>query len=256
MKKLASPSSGGNTASPHVSRHSDAFQLLEVVSPEFADAYDQLLQSSMTNGRLSPKARALVMVALTSTSTNLFAPSLKLHIRDALAESATREEIVEVFELVAALGLHSCTFGVPILCEEMAKAGMPVCIDEARSDEDVRLKDEFVRVRGYWGEFWDQVLALSPAFFKAYSRFSAVPWESGYIDPKIKEFIYIAIDSNVTHLFEQGLRVHVRNALRHGAVAGEIMEVLQLAATLGMQTIEVGLPLLEEEVARCGGMPS
>ena len=229
-------------------RWSEALQGLAEVAPEFLDAFDDLLAASTVHGKLAPKERALIMVALTATPTNLFAPALRAHIREALAQGASRQEIVEVFQLVSALGLHSCTFGVPVLFDECAQAGaaIPLVADEERA----RMKEEFIRIRGYWGEFWDQVLTLSPAFFRAYLRFSAVPWEAGHVSPKIKELIYIAIDSNTTHLYEQGLRVHVRNAMRQGATPVEIMEVLQLASTVGMQTFDLGLPLLDEEIDR------
>lgn len=227
---------------------SEALDTLGEVAPEFLEAYDQLLGASTVHGRLAPKERALIMVALTSTPTNLFAPSLRMHIREALAQGASRHEIVEVFQLVSALGLHSCTFGVPALFDEVAKSGEPITL--VTDAERARMKEEFIRIRGYWGEFWDQVLTLSPDFFSAYLRFSAVPWEAGHVTPKIKELIYIAIDSNTTHLYDQGLRVHIRGAIRQGASPVEIMEVLQLAATLGMQTFDVGMPLLDEEINR------
>lgn len=223
-------------------------EALVEVAPEFLEAFDELLAASTVHGTLAPKERALIMVALTSTPTNLFTPSLRIHIRDALAQGAGRREIVEVFQLVSALGLHSCTFGVPVLFDEVAKSGQPIAL--VSDTERAGMKEAFIRIRGYWGEFWDQVLTLSPSFFKAYLRFSTVPWEVGHVTPKVKELIYIAIDSNTTHLYDQGLRVHIRGALRQGSTPLEIMEVLQLAATLGMQTFDVGMPLLDEEIDR------
>jgi len=241
----------GHAAPARRDRRSEALEALAEVAPEFLDAFDELLAASTVHGTLAPRERALIMVALTSTPTNLFAPSLRIHIRDALAQGASRQEIVEVFQVVSALGLHSCTFGVPVLFDEVAKSGQPIAL--VNDNERARMKDEFIRIRGYWGEFWDQVLTLSPVFFKAYLRFSTVPWVAGHVTPKVKELIYIAIDSNTTHLYDQGLRVHIRGAMRQGATALEIMEVLQLAATLGMQTFDVGMPLLDEEIDRRAG---
>ncbi|WP_038207141.1 carboxymuconolactone decarboxylase family protein [Xenophilus azovorans] len=234
-------------------RWNDALQAILEVAPEFLGAFDDLLAASTVHGTLAPKDRALIAVSLTATPTNLFAPALRANIRDALAQGATRQEIVEVFQLVSALGLHSCTFGVPVLFEEAAAAGAPIPL--VSDSERAAMKEEFIRIRGYWGEFWDQVLALSPKFFRAYLRFSAVPWEAGHLAPKLKELIYIAIDSNTTHLYEQGLRVHLRNAMRHGATPAEIIQVLQLASTLGMQSFELGMPILDEEIDRRAATP-
>lgn len=247
MGAKPSTSAGGGLRPGHP-RWSEALAALEEVAPQFLRAFDDLLAASTAQGPLPPKERALIMVALTSTPTNVFAPTLRGHIRDALAQGATRQDIVEVYQLVSALGLHSCTFGVPVLFDELARGGTPVpMVSDA---ERQAMKEEFIRIRGYWGEFWDQVLTLSPAFFRAYLRFSAVPWEAGHLAPRLKELIYIAIDSNTTHLYDQGLRVHIRNAVKQGATPAEIMQVLQLAATIGMQTFEVGMPLLDEEIDR------
>ena len=53
----------------------------------------------------------------------LYAPGLRLHIKNAIGYGATREEILEVMELASVIGIHSCTVGVPILVEELAAAG-------------------------------------------------------------------------------------------------------------------------------------
>lgn len=113
-----------------------------------------------------------------------------------------------------------------------------------RVDRRAELKQSFIEVRGYWNAFWDGLLDLSPDFFEAYLDYSGLPWRSGILEPKVKEFIYIAIDASATHLYEPGLRVHVSNALDYGASKEEIMEVFQLSAIIGMQTMAVGMPAL------------
>src|SRR5271165_6467072 len=115
-----------------------------------------------------------------------------------------------------------------------------------------KLKEEFTKARGYWSPIWDDVLELSPDFFEAYMNFSSVPWRHGVLDPKIKELIYIAIDASTTHLYDPGLRVHVRNALRLGATKDEIMEVYQLTSVLGIHTCTLGVPALVEEMRAAG----
>lgn len=116
------------------------------------------------------------------------------------------------------------------------------------SGERAALKAAFVEKRGYWSEFWDGLLALDPTFFQAYLNFSAVPWESGVLEPKVKEFIYIAIDAATTHLYEPGLRQHISNAIRYGATKEEIMEVFQLVSVLGIHTCTMGVPVLIDEL--------
>ncbi len=74
-----------------------------------------------------------------------------------------------------------------------------------------------------------------------------MPWKSGTLEPKIKEFIYIAIDTSTTHLHRQGARQHIRNALEHGATKEEIMEVFQCVSVLGIHAATEGVPMLVEE---------
>jgi hypothetical protein len=54
-----------------------------------------------------------------------YEPGLRQHIQNALRHGATREEIMEVYELTSVLGIHTCTLGVPVLLEELERAGAP-----------------------------------------------------------------------------------------------------------------------------------
>jgi alkylhydroperoxidase/carboxymuconolactone decarboxylase family protein YurZ len=116
------------------------------------------------------------------------------------------------------------------------------------NDRQRQLRQDFVEARGYWNPFWDGLLTLDPDFFEAYLNFSAVPWRKGVLEPKIKELIYTAIDAATTHLYEPGLRTHIRNALRYGATKEEIMEVLELVSVLGIHSCTLGVPVLLEEL--------
>ena len=114
------------------------------------------------------------------------------------------------------------------------------------------LKREFEEKRGYWSELWSGVLQIDPDFFEAYLAFSSVPWTHGVLEPKVKELIYIAIDVSTTHLYEPGLRLHIRNALKYGATVAEIMEVYELTSVLGIHTITMGVPSMIEEFTKAG----
>jgi len=92
------------------------------------------------------------------------------------------------------------------------------------------------------------MLELDPELFAAYLDFSALPWRSGVLEPKVKELIYIAFDAAATHLYAPGLKLHMRNAVRLGATTEEIVEVLELASLLGMHAATVGAPILAEEL--------
>lgn len=122
------------------------------------------------------------------------------------------------------------------------------------------IKNEFIRLRGTWGEPWQRILDFDPGFLRAYLNFSTVPWtKASHLEPKVKEFIYIAADAASTHLYEPGIRQHIVAALEHGATPAEVMEVLELTSTLGIHACNIGVPLLlevlEEEGKRSGPAP-
>ncbi len=114
------------------------------------------------------------------------------------------------------------------------------------------IKDEFIRVRGTWGDSWQAILEIDPEFLKAYLEFSAVPWRKNHLDAKTKEFIYIAVDANATHMYLPGVRQHIKAALKLGATAQEIMEVLELTSTLGIHAMNIGVPVLVEVLEEKG----
>ena len=72
------------------------------------------------------------------------------------------------------------------------------------------------------------------------------------LEPKVKELIYTAFDASATHMYIPGLTQHIKNALGYGATVGEVMEVLELASTLGIHTFAVTTPILVEELERAG----
>jgi alkylhydroperoxidase/carboxymuconolactone decarboxylase family protein YurZ len=121
------------------------------------------------------------------------------------------------------------------------------------TEKQLKLRDEFINERGYWNPFWEGLLTLDDTFFRAYLNFSAVPWRKGILEPKIKELIYTAIDASTTHLYEPGLRQHIRNAIGYGATKEEIMEVLELVSVLGIHSCTLGVPVLLEEFAAARG---
>ena len=88
------------------------------------------------------------------------------------------------------------------------------------------VKNQWIEVRGSWGEPWESMLQFDPEFVLAYLNFYAVPWRKNHLDDKTKEFMYLAVAANATHLYEPGIRAHIAAALKLGATPFEIMEVL------------------------------
>jgi alkylhydroperoxidase/carboxymuconolactone decarboxylase family protein YurZ len=173
----------------------------------------------------------------------MYAPGIREHVRRALDLGATKEELLEVLQLTSTLGIHASTVGVPLLLEALGDREVPP-LDERRT----ALKADFEAKRGYWHGFWDGLLELDPDFFEAYVGFSSYPWEHGELEPKVKELIYTAFDASATHMYIPGLRQHIENALGYGATPAEVMEVFELASTIGIHGYLAALPIVLEEL--------
>jgi alkylhydroperoxidase/carboxymuconolactone decarboxylase family protein YurZ len=62
-------------------------------------------------------------VAIDASTTHLYNPGTRIHIANALKQGATRDEVMEVLEIVSVLGIHTITEGVAALLDEVKKAG-------------------------------------------------------------------------------------------------------------------------------------
>ncbi|KAH8712125.1 AhpD-like protein [Phaeosphaeriaceae sp. PMI808] len=223
-------------------------------APEMFAASLRLTNVPKKKGHLSPKIQSLVSLAVSAASTHLHVASIQRHTKAALRNGASKTEIVEVLCLTSTLGIHASTVGVPILFEVLEEQGKPMPKGmDGMSKEQWAMKEDFEIKRGYWNTLWEEFLRLSPEFFDAYTEFSSVPWVNeggkGVLEPKVKELIYCAFDTAATHMYQPGLKLHMRNVLNYGGTAEEIMEVMELATLLSISTMDVGLEVLEKELA-------
>jgi alkylhydroperoxidase/carboxymuconolactone decarboxylase family protein YurZ len=214
---------------------------------DFVRAYLNFSAVPWRQNHLPDKVKELIYIAVDANATHMYLPGVQQHVRAALGFGATPGEIMEVLELAATLGIHAMNIGVPILVEVLEEEGLrtaPAPLNERQE----QIKAEFTRNRGYWHEFWDEMLELDPELLAAYTEFSSVPWRTGPLEPKVKEFVYIAFDTAATHLYTPGLKAHIRNAIGYGATAPEILEVMEIASVLGIHAVTTGAPILADEV--------
>jgi alkylhydroperoxidase/carboxymuconolactone decarboxylase family protein YurZ len=71
---------------------------------------------------LPAKEIELLAIAFEAPYTDIYTPSTRRHIRNALRAGATVEEIVEVLKLCVIQSVEACNLGVPILEEELSAA--------------------------------------------------------------------------------------------------------------------------------------
>jgi alkylhydroperoxidase/carboxymuconolactone decarboxylase family protein YurZ len=223
--------------------------LLEI-DPDFVAAYLKLYMVPWKKQQLTDKFRELCYLAVSAAATHLYAPGIQAHVKAALDFGATPQEIVEVLELTATLGIHAMNIGVPLLVEVLEERGRTEAAELTPYQEE--LKAEFTENRGYWHDFFNEMLELDPEMFAAYTEFSSVPWRTGTLTPAEKELIYIAFDIAATHLYVPGTKLHIRNALNHGATAGQVLEVMEVASVLGIHAVTTAIPVLAAEMQQRG----
>jgi alkylhydroperoxidase/carboxymuconolactone decarboxylase family protein YurZ len=226
---------------------SDSWQAVLELDPEFLAAYLKFSAVPWRKNHLEDKVKELIYIAVDANATHMYLPGARQHIKAALKAGATPAEIMEVLELCATLGIHAMNIGVPILVEVLQEKGLRAGLAPLNEYQE-EIKAEFTRTRGYWHAFWDEMLELDPELFAAYTEFSSHPWHHGPLEPKIKEFIYIAFDTAATHLYVKGLKLHIENAVGYGATAQEILEVMEIASVLGIHAVTAAAPILAEEM--------
>jgi alkylhydroperoxidase/carboxymuconolactone decarboxylase family protein YurZ len=109
---------------------------------------------------------------------------------------------------------------------------------------------EAQKATGDWNPAWDLFKELDPDYLEAFLAFRAVPQRKGPLEQKYKEMIFIAINAATTHLHGPGVRRHIQNALRAGATKEEILEVIQLTTIMGIHSMSLAAPILQEEVEK------
>ena len=110
---------------------------------------------------------------------------------------------------------------------------------------------EAQKATGDWNPAWDLFKDLDPDYLDAFLHFRSVPL-NGPLEQKYKEMIFIAINVATTHLHGPGVRRHIQNALEAGATKAEILEVIQLTTIMGIHSMSLAAPILQEECDRLG----
>ncbi|MFB6311920.1 MAG: carboxymuconolactone decarboxylase family protein [Salinirussus sp.] len=111
-------------------------------------------------------------------------------------------------------------------------------------EEQRRVKERVLEQRGFWSSLFDELLFFQPQFVERYATLSAHPGDA--LERRLKELLHIAVDCNTTHLYHRGTRVHIQNALEHGATPDEIVEVIVLTSTIGLHDVASGAAILED----------
>lgn len=100
--------------------------MLARLMPTYCEALSELSMAPWKQGVLSAKERELIYIAIDCSVTHMYELGLAMHIRHALQHGATRDEILEVFQLAALMGLEGYILGAEALFSGLA-APADVC---------------------------------------------------------------------------------------------------------------------------------
>ena len=222
-----------------------ALAALREWEPAWAEQCFTMSTDAWTSSVLPRKDIELISLAVNAACTNLGDDGTRRHIRGALAAGATRDEILMTLKVASLLALHSCSLGAPILLEEAKAAGVRPSRQEAATPVCDKMK-----AAGQWNEAWDAFFEIAPAWTEAIIAVSLPVYTSGVFSPKLAELMSIAVDVSITHMYAPGTRRHIQTALKVGATVEEIMEVFKICVASGIQAINLGVPILAEELQR------
>jgi alkylhydroperoxidase/carboxymuconolactone decarboxylase family protein YurZ len=214
--------------------------------PVFVDQCLKVSNDPWVGGILPRKDIELISLAVNAAITNLSAGGTRRHIRGALEAGASREEILMVIKIASLLSIHTASLGAPILLEEAKAAG----VKPAPKQPAATPVCDGMKAAGQWNTAWDGFFELDRAWTEAIIAASLPVYTSGIFTPKLAELLSIAVDASITHMYAPGTRRHVQSALKLGATMEEIMEVLKICVSQGMQASNLGVPILVEELER------
>jgi len=213
--------------------------------PAWTAACRAMSTNPWASGVLSKKLVELVSLAVNVACTNRNADGTRRHIRGALDAGATRDEILFVIKCASVMAIHSCSLAAPILLEEAKAAGVGAKAAPPAATPAV----DKMKAIGQWNAAWEPFLAIDPAWTDSFMATGASVYGSGVLPPKEVELLSIAFDASFTHMYAPGTRRHIQNALKAGASVEEIFEVLKICVAQGVEACNLGVPILEQELA-------
>lgn len=102
---------------------------------------------------------------------------------------------------------------------------------------------------GQWNQAWNPFYEIDPLWTDQFMALATEIYGSSILSPKLIELLSIAFDASITHLYAPGTRRHIKTALKLGATREEIMEVLKICVSFGIESYHLSIPILAEELA-------
>jgi alkylhydroperoxidase/carboxymuconolactone decarboxylase family protein YurZ len=208
---------------------------LRQVSKTSHDAAAAFWRVPLASSHLSARMKELILFAMHVSATALNIDAVRRQIERVQTAGGTAEDILDVLITTASLASHSLYAALPVLEEELATMGNQPDVPAAENAAFEETKRRFIEIRGFWNPDRDPIARQMPEYLAQLTAISTESWQRGSLSMKEREFICIGIDCTVTHSYPPGLRLHIRNAIKHGATREEILSIFQLAGLIGLE---------------------
>lgn len=203
------------------------------------------------NGKfVSEKMRHLLWVAVDSVVTHLFPRGIGVHADVAMRLGATQAQVTEALEIASFVSSRGFGFALPLLMSELERQGKGVPA-RAPTAEEASAKQEFVRRGVCWAPWMDQAMLVCPDYLNGLLNFAfpATPAPDG-LDEKSRALIFLACSACPAIADAEATRLHLARAVSLGIDPGEIVQVLQLANSIGVHPLSTGITAVEELFSR------
>jgi alkylhydroperoxidase/carboxymuconolactone decarboxylase family protein YurZ len=224
----------------------DTWETILSLNEDILSAYSALSSVPHKRGYLSPKLIGMVYVAIDSAITHLYIPGMKSHMKHGLRDlGITKEEFMEVLAITTTIGAGTFTQCYAMFTKALRDSGINF-EKKVFSAKDNELKSRCEKQFGSWDENMMDILSLNPEILEAYLNYVEASESKNALDAKTREFIYIAVNASPTTLNKDNVYKHTMKAIKLGATKEELSELFELVACLGIHTITVGIPVLNE----------
>jgi alkylhydroperoxidase/carboxymuconolactone decarboxylase family protein YurZ len=174
-----------------------------------------------------------------SVVTHLYPRGAGVHARVALDGGATLHQVVEALAIAAAVSSRGYGIALPIVWQELSKAGrLPQAASADRTAAVRRKLESETPERPDW---MDLALADDPDALDALLELSSARGDGDGLDAKSRELLFLAGNACPAIGEREAIRLHARRAIELGASAGELLQVLRIANCIGLHAITEGI---------------
>lgn len=224
----------------------------QILGEELTSAALDMSSHPWVSDTLGPKERALILFSLDASASQLEPSRLPQRIADARAEGATDREIIGVLHLTTLMACHSVAVGGSILYDVLLERGAMTDVDSLTDEQEEAIRhyeEDGAAPRTISKKLRALMLTDLEHFNDTQSYINLAYANTEVIGARFAHLVCLAFDAAPSHLYEPGIRIHIKEALDNGATIPEINEVIQLASLRGWRSMSAGLEALTKDAS-------